>query len=102
MKYVLHYKPAQGLSHEDAIAAAERGLELFQKWEQPAGINILQFVTSYDVTSGGWIIFEADDLSSLLEDASVFGMFNEQRLIPVIDIMDALPYEQRALGRLRS
>src|SRR5262249_1875768 len=102
MKYLLHFKPRQGMSHEHAIAAAERGLQLFEKWAPPQGVTIHQFVTSFDVTSGGWIICEADDLSVLMEDANVFGMFNEQSIIPVMDIQDAVAYEQRALGRLRS
>jgi len=99
VKYVLHFKARQGLSHTEVIEGTRRALEIFEKWEPPKGVNILQFVQAIDSTSGGWMIIETDNLEELYEDAVVFGAFNEHQLYPVIDIENAVPYEQRALER---
>ena len=99
MKYVLHFKPRQGMSHTEVIEGTRRALEIFEKWEPPNGLNIVQFVQAIDSTSGGWIIFETDDLEALYEDTVVFGAFNENQLYPVLDIENTVAYEQRALER---
>jgi hypothetical protein len=98
VKYVLPFKPRQGMSHTEVIEGARCALEICELGTAER-VNIVQFVQAIDSTSGGGIVFETHNLEALYEDAVVLGAFNENQLHPVLDIENTVAYEQRALAR---
>jgi uncharacterized protein DUF3303 len=87
MKYVMTWTPRLSGSAEDNEAAARRGLELFSKWQQPAGATFHQFVARVDGT-GGFAVVETDNPADLLDGTGKFAPLNEFQLYPVVEIAD--------------
>ena len=87
MKYVMTWTPRLSGSAEENEAATRRGLELFSKWQQPAGTTFHQFVARVD-GAGGFAVVETDNPADLLDGTGKFGPLNEFQLYPVVDIAD--------------
>jgi hypothetical protein len=87
MKYVMTWTRRLSGSAEDNEAAARRGLELFSKWQQPAGATFHQFVARVDGT-GGFAVVETDNPADLLDGTGKFAPLNEFQLYPVVEIAD--------------
>jgi Protein of unknown function (DUF3303) len=87
MKYVMTWTTRLNGSLEENEAAARRGLELFSKWQQPAGITFHQFVGRVD-GAGGFAVVETDNPADLLDGTGKFATMNEFQLYPVVDIAD--------------
>jgi hypothetical protein len=87
MKYVMTWTPRLGGSVEENEAAARRGLELFSKWQQPAGTTFHQFVARVD-GAGGFAVVETDSAADLLDGTAKFSPLNKFQLYPVVDIAD--------------
>jgi hypothetical protein len=87
MKYVMTWTPRLNGSAEENDAAARRGLELFSKWQPPAGSTFHQFVARLD-GGGGFAVVETDNPADLLDGTSKFGTLNEFELHPVVDMPD--------------
>ena len=87
MKYVMTWTPRLSGCAEENEAATRRGLELFSKWQQPAGTTFHQFVARVDGT-GGFAVVETDSPAELLDGTGKFSPLNEFQLYPVVDIAD--------------
>ena len=96
MKYLVTWKARQGGSAADNEEAARRGLQVFSKWSPPAGQNFLQFLTRVD-GNGGCAVIETDNQEGLLDGPAKFGPYFEFDVIPVVDVMDGLPYANEAI-----
>jgi Protein of unknown function (DUF3303) len=96
MKYVMAWRPRLNGSAEDNEAAVRRGVELFSKWQQPAGTTFHQFVGRVD-GAGGFAVVETDTVDDLLEGTGKFGPLNEFELYPVVDIADWMRVAQEGI-----
>jgi hypothetical protein len=65
-----------------------RVLELMRNWRRPDGVLIHQFLVRAG-ESGGYAVFETDDLAAVQEATAAFSTFNF-RVEPVLDIEVAL------------
>ena len=74
----------------------KRGLQLFSKWSPPEGLKMSEFVERLD-GRGGYVVCETDDPLLLLDGPSKFGVANTFEVVPVMDIMDAIPVAQEAI-----
>jgi hypothetical protein len=97
-KYLIEWKTRDGLAGDES--QPKRLLDVFSKWT-PAAPNILQMVSKVD-NSGGLSIVETDDVTNLLRDTSKFSVWLEFNVTPVIDITEAVPVFNEALGYLDS
>jgi hypothetical protein len=87
MKYVMTWTPRFHGSAQENEAATRRGLELFSKWQQPAGSTFHQFVARLD-GAGGFAVVETDNPADLLDGTSKFATLNDFQLYPVVDMPD--------------
>lgn len=87
MKYVMTWTTRFGGSAAENDAVVRRGLQMFSKWQQPAGATFHQFVGRLD-GAGGFAVVETDNPADLLDGASKFATLNEFQLYPVVDIAD--------------
>ncbi|WP_238994639.1 DUF3303 domain-containing protein [Mycolicibacterium chubuense] len=76
-----------GGSGEDNEKAMKRALELFSKWQPPAGTTFHQFVGRLD-GEGGFAIVETDNSTELLTETMKFAPFNSFQIHPVVDMAD--------------
>jgi len=87
MKYAMTWTSRLGGSGKDNEEAARRGLELFSKWQPPAGTTFHQFVGRLD-GEGGYAIVETDNPTELLTETMKFAPFNSFHIDPVIDMAE--------------
>jgi hypothetical protein len=96
MKYVISWRERPAASSKDYEAAQERCLEIFSdKWKMPPSISILQFVIRVG-DYGGYIVAETDKPTDIHFFTSVFALF-EFKVEPVVDVMDAVAAELKAI-----
>jgi Protein of unknown function (DUF3303) len=88
MKYVMTWKKKQHGTIAEYEASHRRVLELMKKWRLPTGVQLHQFVVRAG-TTGGYAVFETDDLTAVHEATAVFSAFNFH-IDPVIDVDAAL------------
>jgi hypothetical protein len=87
MKYVLAWTSRFGGSGKDNEESAARALQLFSKWQVPAGSTFHQFVGRLD-GDGGFAVVETDDPAELLDGTGKFAPFNVFQIYPVVDMTD--------------
>ena len=85
MKYAMAWTSRLTGSGKDNEEALRRALQLFSKWQPPAGTTFHQFVGRADA-GGGYAIVETDDPAALLTGTTKFAPFNEFQIHPVVDI----------------
>jgi len=85
MKYAMTWTSRLGASGKDNEEAVRRGLELFSKWQPPAGTTFHQFVGRLD-GEGGYAIVETDNPTELLTETLKFAPFNSFQIHPVVDM----------------
>jgi hypothetical protein len=88
MKYVMTWKRKRHGTTAAYEAAQARVLELMRCWRTPDDVVIHQFVVRSGDT-GGYAVFETDDLEVVHEAVEVFSGFNFH-IDPVVDIDVAL------------
>ena len=88
MKYVMSWKKKQHGTTAAYEAAQKRVLALMEDWRRPDGVVIHQFLLRAGET-GGFAVFETDDLAAVHTATAVFSDFNF-RIEPVVDIDRAL------------
>jgi len=88
MKYVLSWKKKRHGTTAEYEAGQKRVLEMMQEWRRPESVVIHQFVVKVG-DPGGFIVFEAEDLSAVHRETAAFSSLNFH-VDPVIDIDDAL------------
>ena len=85
-----------GLVSDNAGAAHERVLQIFNKdWKWPASFSIQQFVVRVG-TYGGYMIVETDSPTDIHYATSIFAVF-EFTVEPLVDVMDAVAAELKAI-----
>jgi hypothetical protein len=77
------------------------GLKRFQAWKPPAGFSFQGHWASADGT-GGMFIAEADSAAAALEATATFADLLEFQLVPVLDIMEAVPINARVFDWIDS
>jgi Protein of unknown function (DUF3303) len=82
-------------SARDYEAAHERVLEIFKDWKMPASFSVLQFVVRIG-DYGGYMIVETDKPTDIHYVTSFFAVF-EFKVEPVVDVMDAVAVEVKAI-----
>ena len=87
MKYVMAWSSRLGGSGKENEEGARRALELFSKWQPPAGSTFHQFVGRLD-GEGGFAVVETDSPAEILDGTSKFAPFNVFQLYPVVDMND--------------
>ena len=95
MKYVVSMTFLKNGSAEENKAANRELLNLYSKWEPPAGTTIHQFLGRCD-GRGAISIMETDNPGDLIDTASTFGAFVEYDVLPVVEIADAVKAAQEA------
>jgi hypothetical protein len=96
MKYAMTWTTRSGGSGKDNEESIRRALELFSKWQPPAGTTFHQFVARLD-TEGGFAIVETDNPSELLTETSKFAPFNVFQIYPVVDMNEWVPAVQEGI-----
>jgi hypothetical protein len=77
------------------------GLKRFQAWTPPAGFTFQGHWATGD-GMGGMFIAEADSAAAALEATTAFADLIDFQLVPVLDIMEAVPINARVLGWIDS
>ncbi len=95
MKYMIRWCERPTASFKDYEAAQERVLAIFKKWQMPASFTIHQFVVRVG-DYGGYMIVETDKPADIHYVTSVFAVF-EFKVEPVVDVMEAVAVEDRAI-----
>ena len=96
MKYVISWRERPAASSREYEAAHERILEIFSEdWKMPASFSMLQFVVRVG-DYGGYMIVETDKPADIHYVTSVFAAF-EFKVEPVVDVMDAVAVEKKAI-----
>jgi len=100
MKYVISWRERPAASSRDYEAAHERVLEIFNKdWKMPASFLMHQFVVRVG-DYGGYMIVETDKPTDIHYVTSIFAAF-EFKVEPVVDVMDAVAVEVKAIEYLK-
>lgn len=100
MKYMLSWRERPMGSARDYEGAQERIMTIFQNWEMPASLTILQFVMRVG-GHNGYMLVETDAPADLHFVGCVFAAF-EFTIEPVLDIGEAAPAEMRAIEYRRT
>lgn len=87
MKYVMAWTSRLSGSGKENEEGVQRALQLFSKWEPPAGATFHQFVGRVDA-EGGFAVVETDNPAELLDGTAKFAPFNVFQIHPVVDIGD--------------
>jgi hypothetical protein len=96
MKYAMTWTSRLGGSGKDNEEALRRALELFSKWQPPAGTTFHQFVGRID-GEGGVAIVETDNATELLTETLKFVPFNAFQIHPVVDMSDWAQAAQQSI-----
>ncbi len=97
MKYLLSWWERPGGSYADYEAAQKRVLDVFQKWEIPEKLTFHQFLVRVG-EFGGYAVLETDDLAEVEKATTIFGIFFQFRLEPVLDVMDAVAAQSEGIA----
>ena len=96
MKYVISWRERPAASAKEYEAAHERVLQIFNKdWKFPASFKMHQFVVRVG-DYGGYMIVETDKPTDIHYVTSFFAVF-EFKVEPVVDVMDAVAVEVKAI-----
>lgn len=79
---------------EGSEEAAKRVQQLYSQWKPPAGVEIKSFYSFAD-GNGGVIISEATTAAAMLEAISPFSPYLEYKVVPIIEIGEAVAIGQR-------
>lgn len=90
MKFMVSWKVNPSSSVATAEADLKRSLQLFSKWSPPEGLKMTEFVERID-GQGGYVMCETDDPALLIDGPTKFAVANTFEVVPVMDIMDAIP-----------
>ena len=77
------------------------GLKRFQAWKPPAGFTFQGHWTTAD-GMGGMFIAEADSAAAAFEAAAAYADLLEFNIVPVLDIMEAVPINARVFDWIDS
>lgn len=95
MKYAITWRERPAASPREYEGAQERVLEIFRNWQMPESFTVQQFVVRVG-EFGGYMIVETDAPADIHYVTSVYAAF-EFKVEPVLDVMDAVAVETRAV-----
>ena len=95
MKYLLSWVERSAGRPEDYEAAQKRVLTMFEQWEMPTSIRILQFLKRVG-DFGGYAVIECAEPAEIHRLTTAFAMF-QYRVEPVLDLADAVVAEKDAV-----
>jgi Domain of unknown function (DUF3303) len=87
MKYVLSWTNRLGGSSKENEESAKRALELFSKWQPPAGVTFHQFVGRLD-GEGAFAVVETDNPNDILDASAKFAPLKLFNVYPVVDMTE--------------
>ena len=90
-----------GTCHFRAGVDQRTGLKRFQAWQPPAGFSFQGHWATAD-GSGEMFIAEAGSAAAAFEATAAFGDLLEFHLVPVLDIMEAVPVNVRVFDWIDS
>jgi hypothetical protein len=101
MKYVISWRERPAASSKEYEAAHRRCMQLFNKdWKFPPSFTVHQFVVRLG-DYGGYMIVETDKPGDIHYVTSIFALF-EFTVEPVVDVMDAVAEQLKAIDYLKS
>ena len=101
MKYMVEYKVrAAGLSHDQNLANQEALVNAFSKWKPEEGLTVHAFLAN--LNNGGYVLVEAAEPGVVLSFVSKFNYWNDVRVVPVVDIAEAVTAATESLARARA
>jgi len=99
MKFVVSMTFLRNGSAAENKAAQRELLDLYSKWQPPAGLTIHQFVSRVD-GGGAFTVVETDNPGDLIDTASKFAAFATYQVYPVVEVADGVNAAQEALSFL--
>ena len=101
MKYMVEYEVrAAGLSHDQNLANQEALVNAFSKWKPEEGLTVHAFLAN--LNNGGYVLVEAAEPSVVLAFVSKFNYWNDVRVVPVVDIAEAVTAATESLAWARA
>ena len=91
MLFATIYTP-RGTGSEEA---SKRAQQIYSQWKPPAGLEIKAFYSFAD-GNGGIAIAEATSAAAMLETISPFAPYFEYKVVPIVEIAEAMAIGQRA------
>jgi hypothetical protein len=88
VKYVLTWKKKRHGTTAEYESSQRRVLTMMRAWRRPEAVLIHEFLVKVG-EPGGYVVFEAEDLSEVHRDTAAFSHLNFH-IDPVIDVDDAL------------
>ena len=102
MKYMIEYTiRATGLTHAENFASAQALLAAFGKWKPEDGLTVHAF-TSNLAGNAGYVFVETTDPKVIVSFVSKYNFWNEVKVVPVIDVSEAVPVTAASLGWAQS
>ena len=102
VRYMIEYTiRAAGLTHTEKFASAEALLTAFGKWKPEDGLTVHAFVSNL-AGNGGYVLVESSDPKVIVSFVSKYNFWNEVKVVPVIEVGDAVPVTAASLGWAQS
>ena len=89
MKYLVSMTFLRNGSVAENKAAQKELLDLYAKWQPPAGMTIREFLTRCDA-GGAFTVVETDNAADLIGVTSKFGYFADYQIYPVVEVADGV------------
>ena len=102
MKYMIEYKVrTAGVTHEQNFAGSDALLTAFGKWKPEDGLTVHAFVSNL-AGEAGYVLAEANDPKVILSFVSKYNFWNDIKVVPVLDIGEAVPINAASLAWAKS
>jgi len=102
VRYMIEYTiRSAGLTHTENFAGAEALLAAFGKWKPEDGLTVHAFLSKL-AGNGGYVLAESSDPKVIVSFVSKYNFWNEVKVVPVIEVGDAVPVTAASLGWARS
>lgn len=94
MQMLVTWKPCAG----STPAQREAGLEIFSRWQPPAGIEIKAMYARAD-DGGGFAIVEVDSAETAYAATAPWaGSYNDYDMVPIVDMGTAVELSNAAIA----
>ena len=102
MKYMIEYEiRTGGLDHAQNFASSDALLAAFGKWKPEDGLTVHAFVSDL-AGIAGYVLVEASDPKVIVSFVAKYNFWNDVKVVPVIDIGEAVPITSASLAWARS
>jgi len=101
MKYLVSMTFLRNGSVAENKAAQKELLDLYAKWQPPAGMTIHEFLSRCD-SGGAFTVVETDNAADLMGVTSKFAYFADYQIYPVVEVADGVQAAQEAFAFLGS